>query len=128
MHILLMIWTPTNAWRALSPAQKGAYLETLTPRLNSARSKGMIALGWSKVDGQLAKAPNSGRDSYVGVFGLENAQQISEMEARIASSGWYDYFESTNVSVALRGATEPEPHKVYAQLLGLAPSDLPSPE
>ncbi len=119
MHLLMMIWTPTEAWRELSPKQQREYLESLTPRLNAARSKGMVILGWSKVDEKLPKALYAGQDSYVGVFGLDNATLVEEMEARIANSGWYDYFESTNVSVSLTGSTEPEPHKVYAQLLGL---------
>jgi hypothetical protein len=119
MQILMMIWTPTAAWFALSSDQQRNYLETLTPRLNAARSKGMVVLGWSKVDGQVPKAPFPGRESYVGVFGLDNATLVQEMEARIASSGWYDYFDSTNVSVSLSGATEPEPHKIYTELLGL---------
>ena len=109
MQILVMIWTPTPAWLALSSEQQFAYLETLTPRLNAARSQGMVVLGWSKVDRQLPKAPFPGRDSFVGVFGLDNATLVEAMEARIASSGWYDYFESTNVSVSLMGSTEAEP-------------------
>jgi hypothetical protein len=127
MHILMMIWTPTEAWHHLSNPQKTAYLETLTPRLNAARSKGMVVLGWSKVDPQLPKAPFPGQQSYVGVFGLDNAALVTEMEARIANSGWYDYFESTNLSICLRGATEPEPHKIYADLLGLKQLDLKLP-
>jgi hypothetical protein len=119
MQILMMIWTPTAAWRALTSEQQVSYLETLTPRLNAARSQGMMVIGWSKVDAQLPKAPFPGRESYVGVFGLDNPTLVQEMEARIASSGWYDYFESTNVSVSLTGATEAEPHHVYANLLGL---------
>jgi hypothetical protein len=119
MQILMMIWTPTAAWRVLTSQQQLSYLETLSPRLNAARGQGMIVLGWSKVDGTLPNAPFPGRESYVGVFGLDNAALVKEMEARIASSGWYDYFESTNVSVSLTGATLAEPHHVYANLLGL---------
>jgi hypothetical protein len=119
MQILIMIWSPTDAWRALDAEQQIAYLETLTPRLNAARSQGMVVLGWSKVDTQLPKAPFPGRESYVGVFGLDNASRVKEMEARIASTDWYQYFDSTNVSVSLMGSTEAEPHNIYAQMLGL---------
>ena len=31
-----------------------------------------------------------------------------------------EYFDSTNISIDLLGATEPEPHKIYARLLNVS--------
>ena len=43
----------------------------------------------------------------------------NEFEKIVVDASWYDYFDSTNIAICLEGATEPEPHKVYARLLGV---------
>ena len=116
MQILLILWEPNDNWQALAQEEQAAYLLSLDNAVNGARSHGVMTLGWSRVDRNLNKAPTEG---YVGVFAMESAEAIHELDRNIQQSLWYDYFDSVNISVNLEGATEPEPHRVYAKLLGL---------
>ena len=116
MQILLILWEPNEKWLVLSQQQQADYLRSLDSAINEVRSHGLITLGWSKLDRTLNKAPAQG---YVGVFAMNSAQAIHELDKNIQQSLWYDYFDSVNISVNLEGETEPEPHRVYAKLLGI---------
>ena len=117
MQILAIVWHPNAKWQALDEQAKREYLESLDDYINGGRAAGLVVLGWSKIDGTLPKAPPEG---FVGVFGAESAEQIHELEKMVGEAQWYEYFDSTNISVNLRGSTESAPHKVYADLLGVA--------
>lgn len=114
MHILAIVWHPNARWEALGQAEKRAYLKSLDAYINSGRAAGAIVIGWSKIDRTLPKAPKEG---FIGVFGLSSADQVHEFEKVVQEAEWYRYFDSTNISIDPVGATEPEPHKIYAQLL-----------
>ena len=116
MQVLLILWEPSEKWHALSHKEQADYLRSLDGAINDARSHGVMTLGWSKVDRSLNKAPKEG---YVGVFAMNSAQAIHELDRNIRQSLWYDYFDSVNISIDLEGETEPEPHRVYAKLLGV---------
>ena len=116
MQVLVILWEPNEKWSALSREQQADYLQSLDDAINEARSHGLMTLGWSRVDRTLNKAPQEG---YVGVFAMNSAQDIHELDRNIQRSLWYDYFDSVNISIKLEGETEPEPHRVYAKLLGM---------
>ena len=116
MQILLILWEPNEKWSSLPKDKQVGYLRSLDDAINDARSHGVMTLGWSKVDRSLNKAPEQG---YVGVFAMRTEQDIYELDRNIQQSHWYDYFDSVNISINLEGETEPEPHKVYAKLLGM---------
>ena len=117
MHILAIVWHPNAEWDALNEKQKLAYLQSLDDYISQGRAGGVVVLGWSKIDRTLPKAPKEG---FIGVFGLDNAEQVHEFEKVVVEANWYQYFDSTNISICLQGATESEPHKVYAKLLDVA--------
>ena len=50
---------------------------------------------------------------------MRTEQDIRELDSNIQQSRWYEYFDSVNISINLEGETEPEPHRVYAKLLGM---------
>ena len=116
MQILMILWEPNRKWFALPEQEQAAYLRSLDGAINEARSHGVMTLGWSKVDRSLNKAPEQG---YVGVFAMRTEQDIRELDSNIQQSRWYEYFDSVNISINLEGETEPEPHRVYAKLLGM---------
>ncbi len=116
MQILAIVWQPNGAWEALSDDAKLGYLKTLDDYINQGRAGGMVVLGWSPIDRTLPKAPKEG---FVGVFGVSDAAQVHEFEKVVEAADWYKYFDSTNISINLDGATEVEPHKIYARMLGL---------
>ena len=116
MQILLILWEPNEKWSALARDERADYLHSLDEAINAARSHGVMTLGWSKVDRTLNKAPTQG---YVGVFAMTSAQDIHELDKNIQQSRWYEYFDSVNISINPEGETEPEPHRVYAKLLGM---------
>jgi hypothetical protein len=119
MHIVAIIWQPNAAWEALDPVQQWHYLESLDGYIAQARAAGIVVLGWSRIDRSLPRAP---REGYIGVFGVDSAKAAHDFEKVVGAAGWYNYFDSTNVSISLEGATTAAPHTVYARLLGLAPS------
>ena len=112
----MILWEPNRKWFALSEQEQAVYLRSLDGAINEARSHGVMTLGWSKVDCSLNKAPEQG---YVGVFAMRTEQDIRQLDSNIQQSRWYDYFDSVNISFNLEGETEPEPHRVYAKLLGM---------
>ena len=112
----MILWEPNSKWIALPEREQADYLRSLDGAINEARSHGVMTLGWSKVDRSLNKAPEKG---YVGVFAMRTEQDIHVLDSNIQQSQWYDYFDSVNISVNLEGETEPEPHRVYAKLLGM---------
>ena len=116
MHILLILWEPNDAWRALDESEKVLFLKTLDPAIAGSRAAGMVALGWSRVDRDL---PNAPREGYLGVFGVADRDRMHELESLIRQSEWSEYFDGTNIGMKLEGATSDQPHKIYAQLLGV---------
>ncbi len=116
MHILAIVWRPNAKWEALDEGSKLEYLKTLDDYIRRGRVAGAIVLGWSKIDRTLPKAPKEG---FIGVFGVDSADQLHAFEKIVVEAKWYDYFDSTNIGINLEGATAPEPHKIYARLLGI---------
>lgn len=116
MHILAIVWHPNTRWDALDDADKLAYLKSLDDYINEGRAAGAVVLGWSKIDSTLPKAPKEG---FIGVFGLGSASQVHEFEKVVVEARWYEYFDSTNISIHLNGSTEPAPHTIYAELLNV---------
>ncbi len=117
MQLLLILWEPNARWEALDEQARQAWLAALDSPIAAGRAAGMVTLGWSRVDSTLPRAPHEG---FVGLFGLESAADVHALERNIAASGWYEYFDSTNISIAPEGMNAAEPHRVYARLLGLA--------
>ena len=116
MHILAIVWHPNAAWEALDDAGKLTYLKTLDDYINEGRAAGLVVLGWSPIDQTLPKAPAQG---YIGVFGLGSAEQVHAFEKVVVEAEWYKYFDSSNISISLDGATAAEPHRIYARMLGV---------
>jgi hypothetical protein len=50
---------------------------------------------------------------------LDSAEQVHEFEKAVSEAQWYEYFDSTNISINLDGITEVEPHRIYARMLGV---------
>ena len=117
MQILVILWQPNARWEALDEQARCDWLATLDAPIAAGRAAGMVTLGWSRVDSALPRAP---REGFVGVFALESAADVYALDKNIADSGWYEYFDSTNISIAPEGMNAAEPHRVYARLLGLA--------
>jgi hypothetical protein len=116
MHVLAIVWHPNAKWDALDDKARLDYLKSLDDYINRGRAAGAIVLGWSEIDRTLPKAPTEG---FIGVFGLDSAAQVHEFEQVVVQANWYEYFDSRNFAINLDGATEAEPHKVYARLLGV---------
>ena len=116
MQILAIVWHPNAEWEALDDGGKLCYLKTLDDYINQGRAGGAVVLGWSKIDQTLPRAPKEG---FIGVFGLSSAEEVHEFEKVVGEADWYKYFDSTNISIGLNGATEAEPHKIYAGMLGV---------
>ncbi len=114
MQILIIIWEPNAEWHALGDEAQKGYLSSLDAAVTAVRSQGVMTLGWSKIDRTLPKAPTEG---YVGVFAMSNTEQCHELEKNVQAAGWYDYFDSVNVSINPEGGTSPLPSQEYARLL-----------
>lgn len=116
MQIVAIVWQPNSRWEALSHDEKVAYLRSLDDVIRDARAAGIMTLGWSEIDSRLERAPDEG---FIGVFGMDNADSAIAFEQLAGDAKWYDYFDSTNISINLYGAAATEPSQVYAQLVGV---------
>jgi hypothetical protein len=116
LHILAIVWHPNARWDALSNADKLTYLKSLDDYIRAGRAGGAVVLGWSRIDRTLPRAPKEG---FIGVFGVSDAAQVHAFEKVVGQAQWYEYFDSTNLGITLQGATEAEPHRIYADLLGV---------
>jgi hypothetical protein len=116
MRIVAIVWHPNARWHGLDDKAKLDYLKSLDSYINSGRAAGLVVLGWSRIDLTLPRAPAEG---FIGVFGVPGAAEAHDFEKVVEEADWYEYFDSTNISISLVGSTEAEPHKVYAQLLGV---------
>lgn len=116
MQTLIFIWEPNDKWRALSAAERRAYILSLDDVINAGRAQGLMTLGWSKIDRSLPQAPAEG---YVGVFAMSRAEDIHKLYELAREAGWYDYFDSINLSISPSGGTNPQPSQEYARLLGM---------
>lgn len=117
MQTLIILWEPGEKWIALTDDERKHYLNSLDEAVNEARRNGVMTLGWSKIDRSLPKAPAEG---YVGVFAMTNAEQIHELDKNIQQAGWYDYFDSVNISINLQGGTNAKPSEEYARILEMS--------
>ncbi|MGE0486682.1 MAG: DUF6616 family protein [Gammaproteobacteria bacterium] len=116
MQTVIILWEPNEKWHALSADEQRRYVLGLDQAVNAARAQGVMTLGWSEVDRSLAKAPPQG---YVGVFALSSAADIHAFHELVQQAGWYEYFDSVNLSIAPAGGTNPRPSEEYARLLGM---------
>lgn len=116
MRIVTILWHPNDRWAALGEREQADYLRSLDGPIGAARSAGIIVLGWSRVDDSLPLSPAG---AFVGVFGVRDEAQAVVFERAVEQARWYEYFDSTNISVELEGANEGEPHRIYAKLLGV---------
>ena len=116
MQTLIILWQPNATWAALSDAEQKDYLRSLDTAVNEARSFGVMTLGWSKIDQQISRAVEQG---YVGVFAMSDEESIRELDKNIEQSGWYDYFDSVNLSINPQGGTNPQPSEEYARILNM---------
>ncbi len=116
MQTLVIMWQPNDKWHALPSDEKKNYLLSLDTAVNEARSHGVMTLGWSKIDTSLPLAPAEG---YVGVFAMSSIEDIHGLEQNVGESGWYDYFDSVNLSISPEGGTNPLPSREYAKLLDI---------
>ena len=46
-----------------------------------------------------------------------NPHDLGAFEKVVGEARWYEYFDSTNISIDLEGSTAANPHTVYARLL-----------
>lgn len=101
MHVVVETWTPRPAFLATSPQTREAFFEGLNAGMAEMAAKGIESLGWGTVE---PSKENGTEHSWFAVWRMPDAATADAFLAAVAASGWYDYFEQTNVRGELRSA------------------------
>jgi haloalkane dehalogenase len=96
-QVFIELYTYRPAWRSLDAGQRRAFVLGVTDALAGLRKQGVEVIGYGSNDpGTDRRAPYD----FFSVYRLPDTVTRREMEAGIAASGWYRYFEQVNVGGA----------------------------
>lgn len=101
MHAVVETWTPKAAFMAASPEARAAFFQAMGADMNEMTNNGVESLGWGQVE---LSNENSTEQKWSAVWRMSDADAAVAFLAAVAASGWYDYFEQTNVRGELRQA------------------------
>jgi haloalkane dehalogenase len=111
MYILVEQWNPTAKWLAADAAQRQAFLAGVGGAIAQLTALGAEILSFSANDTDTSHRADF---AWLAVWRFPNLQISREFESAVQASGWYDYFEQSN----MRGAVD-SPQTVMGKLLVL---------
>lgn len=103
MYVVVEEWSPKPAFLSASPERRAAFFEALTAGISDMDQAGVTALGWGRID------PSSHYGTphrWFAVWQLRDRKAADFFLAAVATSGWYDYFDQTNIQGELRPAAD----------------------
>jgi hypothetical protein len=103
MYTFIEVWTPNDSWKNLPASSRRAFMAGVSGAINEMAAAGITTLGWGVND---ADTPHRADGQYVAVWQASSREAIGALEAGIASSGWYDYFDQVNVRAELVDAVD----------------------
>ncbi|MEW2502861.1 haloalkane dehalogenase [Amycolatopsis sp. NPDC047767] len=92
-QLFIELYKYKPAWLELSAAERRRFAMALPTALGSLQERGLEILGYGPND----PATDHRADfDFFSVYRLPDAELLRELQAGIAESGWYDYFEQVN--------------------------------
>jgi hypothetical protein len=113
MYTLVEQWTPKARWLQAPAEERQAFMAGVGGAMQQLAALGVEVLCWNRNDADTShRAPST----YFAVWRFPSLEVARSFEAAVQASGWYDYFEHTN----LRGADQ-TPQAVIGEHLTLLP-------
>jgi hypothetical protein len=94
MYTLVELWTPKPSWLAASRAEREAFMNGVGQAMGQLTAMGVEVLSWNTNDADTSHRADA---SYFAVWRFPSLDVAQGFEAAVQASGWYDYFEHTNV-------------------------------
>lgn len=104
MYVVVESWRAKPEFLALEPAQREALFDEVKKAMGEMAAGGIETLGWGNVDG--TDEPHGSGHDWFAVWTMPNAAAGQAFLAGVKASGWYDWFEQTNVVGELRPAQD----------------------
>ena len=97
-QVFIELWSFRDKWRDLEASARVAYVTQLGPAIQALAEEGVEVLAWGYNDKTIDR-----RIDYdvFAVYRLPNRAMLDKLQAGIAASGWYDYFEQANAGGAV---------------------------
>ncbi|WP_406451231.1 hypothetical protein OH768_07305 [Streptomyces sp. NBC_01622] len=98
MHVVIETWTPKPAFFAADEETLNNLFAEMQEAIKQLAEIGVVTLGWGKVE----SAPHSTSYEWFAVWQAPSREGADVFLGGVESSGWYDYFEQTNLVGELR--------------------------
>ncbi|WP_147995542.1 DUF6616 family protein [Streptomyces sp. uw30] len=98
MHIVVETWTPKPAFYAADEETLTNLFAGIQEAMKQLAEIGVVTLGWGRVE----PAPLSTSYEWFAVWQAPSRELADGFLSGVESSGWYDYFEQTNLVGELR--------------------------
>lgn len=98
MYVVVEMWTPTPAFLAADEETRTELFARIQAAITQLAQVGFVTLGWGKVE----PAENSTSHEWFAVWQAPSRELADRFLGGVESSGWYGYFEQSNVVGELR--------------------------
>lgn len=112
MYVVVEAWTPKPAFLTAPPTQRADFFAALDAGIAALGSTGVEPLGWGRTD---PSGEHGSEHDWFAVWQVRDAAAADTFLAGVLASGWYDYFEQTNLRGELRPVAD-----VVREHIGLA--------
>jgi hypothetical protein len=92
-HIFIELWKFKDTWRDAGIDARAEYVEKLAPMVQGMVEAGVEIIAWGYNDETVDRRVDY---DVFGVYRLPNRELFEQLQAGVAASGWYDYFEHVN--------------------------------
>lgn len=110
MFLYLELWKAKEAWRSLSPEDRGAYIEQIGPHIEELLGRGVELVGIGTNDPGTDQRADY---DYWAVWKMPDEELVEAFEAAVREDRFYDYFEQINACGRIDG-----PEGVFGQMIG----------
>ncbi|MBB2946939.1 hypothetical protein FB565_006707 [Actinoplanes lutulentus] len=101
MYVVVEIWTPKPAFHSADEATRSALFAGIREAIKQLAGIGVVTLGWGAADQDVAYASPH---QWFAVWQAPSRELAAAFLAGVEQSGWYTYFEQTNLAGELRDA------------------------
>ncbi|GLV75554.1 MULTISPECIES: DUF6616 family protein [Streptomyces] len=99
MYVVIETWTPRPAFLAADEETRNTLFAGVREAMRQLAETGVVTLGWGSVD---RPAPHSTPHEWFAVWQAPSKELADGFLDGVERSGWYTYFEQSNVVGELR--------------------------
>ncbi len=94
-HMLLELYTPKEAWLALEPEARHAFLAKVGASMGPLLAHGIEPCGFGEIADDM---PHGASSRFFAVWQAPSRTALDALVAGITASGWHEYFETINAA------------------------------